>query len=136
MFSDELIEEISSIGSEISYKSNEILFNIDEPAKNLAILINGRVDIMTTKRTQLVLVKTIYPGEAFGMSSMITGRFTAAAKAIEDSLIASLPADKLEKILEKDYKAAFQFMKQMAIKVSSRLIRMHYQLNITGSGYI
>jgi CRP-like cAMP-binding protein len=136
MFSDELIEEIASIGIEISYKANEMLFDIDEPAKNLAILINGRVDIMTTKRTQLVLVQTIYPGEPFAMSSMITGRFTAAAKAIEDSVIAALPADKLEKILEKDYKAAFQFMKQMALKVSSRLIRMHYQLDITGSGYI
>jgi len=136
MFSDELIEEIASIGIEISYKANEMLFNIDEPAKSLAILINGRVDIMTTKRTQLVLVQTIYPGEPFAMSSMITGRFTAAAKAIEDSVIAALPAVKLEKILEKDYKAAFQFMKQMALKVSSRLIRMHYQLDITGSGYI
>jgi len=57
MFPDELIEEIASIGIEISYKANEMLFNIDEPARNLAILINGRVDIMTTKRTQLVLVQ-------------------------------------------------------------------------------
>ena len=98
MFPDELIEEIASIGVEISYKANEILFNIDEPARNLAILINGRVDIMTTKRTQLVLVQTIYPGEPFAMSSMITGRLTAAAKAIEDSVIASLPAVKLESL--------------------------------------
>jgi CRP-like cAMP-binding protein len=136
MFPDELIEEIASIGVEISYKANEILFNIDDPAKNLSILVKGRVDIMTTKRTQLVLVQTIYPGEPFGMSSMITGHFTAAAKVIEDSVIAALPADKLERILEKDYRAAFQFMKQIALKVSSRLLRMHYQLDITGSGYI
>ena len=134
MYPDELIEEIASVGVEVSYKANEMLFNIDDTAENLAILVKGRVDIMTTKRTQLVLVQTVYPGEPFAMSSMITGRFTSSAKATEDSVIAALPADKLEEIFEKDCKAAYQFMKQVALKVSSRLLRMHCRLDIAGSG--
>ena len=136
MFSDELIEEIASIGVEISYKANQTLFNIDEPADNLAILMKGKVQILTTKRTQLVPIRTVYPGEAFALSSMITGRFVFASQALEDSVICALPVDKLNKILEKDYKAGFLFMKHIATLVSNRFVRMHDQLDISGAGYM
>lgn len=136
MFPDKLIEEIASIGFPVVYKANEMLFNIDDPANNLAVLMKGRVDIMTTKRTQIVPVHTVMPGEAFALSSMISGRFVSAAKTVEDSEVCSLPVEKMNKILEKDYKAGFYFMKQIAILVSSRLIKIHYQLDVTGSGYI
>jgi len=67
---------------------------------------------------------------------MVTRRFTSAAKAIEDSEVCSLPVEKITKILEKDYKAGFYFMKQIAVIVSSRLIKIHYRMDVTGSGYI
>ncbi len=111
MFPDEFIEEIASFGIPLSYKANEMIFNIDEPAENLAILMKGRVDIITTKRTQLVPVHTVRPGEAFALSTMITGRLVSAAKAMEDSEICALPVQKLHRILEKDYKVGFYFMK-------------------------
>jgi CRP-like cAMP-binding protein len=60
----------------------------------------------------------------------------AAAKATEDSIVCYLPVDKMEEILEKDYKAAFLFMKQIALLVSNRLVKIQYQLEVTGSGYI
>jgi len=136
MFPEDLIEEIASIGVEVSYKANEILFNTDEPAHNLAVLMKGRVNIMTTKRTQLIAIHTVYPREAFALSSMITGLFYAAAKALEDSVVCTIPVEKLHRILEKDYRAGFLFMKQIATLVSIRLAKMHHQLDITGSGYI
>ncbi len=135
-FPDELIEEIADVGIQLSYKANDILFNIDEPADNMAILMKGSVSIMTTKRTQLIPVQTIYPGDPFALSSMITGRFIAAAKALEDSTICALPVYRMQKILEKDYRAAYFFMKQIALLVSNRLVKMHYRLDVTGSGYI
>jgi CRP-like cAMP-binding protein len=136
MFPDELIEEIASFGIPLTYKANEMIFNIDEPAQNLAILMKGRVEILTTKRTQFVPVHTVRPGEAFALSTMITGRLVSAAKAAEDSEICALPVEKLHKVLEKDYKVGFFFMKQIAVMVSNRLVKMHYQLDVTGSGYI
>jgi CRP/FNR family transcriptional regulator len=136
MFPESLLDEIASIGSEEAYKKNDILFNIDEPAQNLCILMKGRVDIMATKRTQLIPIHTVYPGEAFGLSSMITGLFVAAAKALDDSLVCALPSEKLHKILEKDYKAGFLFMKQISLLVSTRLVKICHQLDVTGQGYI
>jgi signal-transduction protein with cAMP-binding, CBS, and nucleotidyltransferase domain len=136
MFPESLMDEIASIGFEATYKKNEILFNIDEPAHNLGILMRGRLDIMATKRTQLIPIHTVYPGEAFALSSMITGLFVAAAKAVEDSVVFSLPAEKLHRILEKDYKAGYLFMKQIALLVSTRLVKICHQLDVTGQGYI
>ena len=136
MFPDELVAEIAAIGVPVSYRANEMLFDIDEPAENLAILMKGRVDVLTTKRTQLVPVHTVRPGEAFALSSMITGRFVSAAQAVEDSEVCALPVEKMNKVLEKNYKVGFLFMKQIAVLVSSRLLKMHYQLDLTGSGYI
>jgi CRP-like cAMP-binding protein len=136
MFPDPLIEEIASIGFLAIYKAGEMIFNIDEPADNLAILTKGRVDILTTKRTQYVPVHPVMPGEAFALSSMITGRFVSAARAVENSEICAIPVDKMHKILEKDFKVGFYFMKQIAVLVSNRLVKMHYQLDVTGSGYI
>lgn len=135
MFSEDLVKEIASIGIEVKYKANEMLFNIDEPADSLAILMKGKVEILTTKRTQLIPVRTVYPGEALGLSSMITGRFVFAVKAVEDSTICALPVDKMQKILEKDYKAGFLFMKHIAMLGTNRLVRMHDQLDIAGPGY-
>ena len=136
MFPDNLMHEIASIGIKVEYKANEILFNTDEPAYNLAVLIKGRVNIMTTKRTQLIAIHTVYPREAFALSSMITGRFYAAAKALEDSVICAIPVKKLHSTLEKDYRAGFLFMKQIATLVSIRLVKMHHLLDIAGPGYI
>jgi CRP-like cAMP-binding protein len=136
MFPEDLIKEIGTIGIELKYKANELIFDIDEKADNLAILMKGRVDIMTTKRTQLIPIHTVYPGEAFALSSMITGRFVNAAKALDDSVVYAIPVKRLEKILEKDHKAAYQFIKQIALLVSTRLVKINYQLNVTGSGYI
>jgi hypothetical protein len=42
----------------------------------------------------------------------------------------------MERVLEKNYRIAYLFMKQIAILVSTRLLRMHYQMDITGSGYL
>lgn len=136
MFPDNLIHEIASIGIKMEYKANEVLFNIDEPAHNLAVLMEGRVNIMTTKRTQLIGIHTVYPREAFALSSMITGVFYATAKALEDSVVYAIPVEKLHRILEKDYRAGFRFIKQLAILISIRLVKMHHQLDITGPGYI
>ena len=135
MFPDDLIKEIASIGLQLEYKANEMLFNIDEPADSLAILTKGKVEILTTKRTQLIPIRTVFPSEAFGLSSVITGRFVFAARAIEDSVICAVPVEKLQKILEKDYKAGFLFMKHIATLGTNRLVRMHDQLDITGPGY-
>jgi CRP-like cAMP-binding protein len=60
----------------------------------------------------------------------------AAAKAVEDSLVCSLPAEKLHRIIEKDYKAGFLFMKQISLLVSTRLVKICHQLDVTGQGYI
>lgn len=135
MFSDNLIEEIAAIGVVRQYQAGELLFNVDEPADDLAILVSGRVDILTTKRTQLVPVHTVMPGEAFAFSSMITRRFMSAARAVEDSEICELPVKELNQILEKDYKAGFYFMRQLAVLVSSRLLKIHYRMDLTGSGF-
>lgn len=136
MFPDNLIEEIASIGEERAYRANDLLFNRDEPAHYMAVLMKGRVDILTTKRTQMIPLHTVYPFEAFGLSALIRGLYVAAAKATDDSLVCYLPVDKMEEILEKDYKAAFHFMKQIALLVSTRLIKSQYQLDVTGSGYV
>jgi len=66
---------------------------------------------------------------------MITGRFVFAARAVEDSAICAVPVEKMQKILEKDYKAGFLFMKHIATLGTNRLVRMHDQLDITGPGY-
>ena len=136
MFPDNLIHEIASIGIKMEYKANEILFNTDEPAHNLDVLMKGRVSIMITKRTQPSAIHTVYPREAFALSSMTTGLLSGAAKALEDSVVCTIPVEKLHRILEKDYKAGFLFMKQIATLVSIRLVKIHHQLDITGPGYI
>jgi len=66
---------------------------------------------------------------------MITGRFVSAARATEDSEVCPLPVDNLTEVRGQDYKVAYLFMKQIAIVVSSRLLRIHYQLDTEGPGF-
>ena len=62
--------------------------------------------------------------------------FFAGAKAAEDSVLCAIPVDEMLKIIEKDYRAGFLFMKQIALLVSTRLVKMRHLLDITGPGYI
>jgi len=135
MLPDSMIEDITGIAVVRSYKAGELLFNVDEPADDLAILLSGRVDILTTKRTQLVPVHSVMPGEAFAFSSMITRRFMSAAKAVENSEVCDLPVEELDKILTQNYEVGFHFMRQLAVLISSRLLKIHYQMDLTGSGF-
>jgi len=68
----------------------------------------------------LIPIHMVYPGEAFALSSMITGLFVAAAKAVEESVVGTLPAEKL----------------YIFLLVSTRLVKICHQLDVTGQGYI
>jgi CRP-like cAMP-binding protein len=135
VFPEEMIREVASFGIPLNYNKGQILFNFDDPANNFLILVSGRVEVLTTKGSLFIPVHTVKPGEAFALSAMITGRFVSAARAVEDSKVCALPVGKMNRILEKDYKVGFHFMKRIAALVSGRILKVHYQLEAIDSGY-
>jgi len=135
IFPDDLVKEVAAIGIPLNYSRGRVLFNFDDPANNFLILVSGRVDVLTTKGSLFIPVHTVKPGEAFALSAMITGRFVSAARAEEDSKVCALPVSKMNRILEKDYKVGFHFMKRIAILVSGRILKVHYRLEAINSGY-
>ena len=135
IFPDDLVKEVAAIGIPLNYSRGQVLFNFDDPANNFLILVSGRVDVLTAKGSLFIPVHTVKPGEAFALSAMITGRFVSAARAEEDSKVCALPVSKMNRILEKDYKVGFHFMKRIAILVSGRILKVHYRLEAIDSGY-
>ncbi len=135
-FPDDMLEKITSFSMPKKYSAHETIFEADEIAHNLYLLMEGRVGIYVTKRTQPVLMDTILPAGVFGLSCVASGQFIASAKALVDSEVLLIPSDKLEALLEEDYKVAYNFMKQVSKLISRRLVKVSLQLDITGSGYI
>ncbi len=69
-------------------RARQVLFDMDEPAEDLYVLLKGRVQLSRPVRSgREVLVSVLVPGDVFGVVSLLArqARYMATAEAMEGS---------------------------------------------------
>jgi len=122
-------QEVAMISDEVEVPANMILFNIDEKADALYLLIIGSVDLHYVVMDENLpalrkdfLIGTINPGDVFGISAMIEPYvLTSSAVTTQPCTVLKIDAIALRDLCEQDHDLAYGLQKQLARTTMERL---------------
>ena len=99
------IQEISKISSKVCFQTGDIISDVTNKSRDVFVLIDGRVDIMSLHGVSLYRVST---GEIFGELAMVPSiKRSAVAIARETSWVLTLNINHLESLGE-EYPAIYR----------------------------
>lgn len=124
----EVLDEIAGICSEDSYSKDTVLFEKDEQAKCLYILLEGTV-YLVIKNGGSITYNLSEPGEVFGWSSMLeNGKYSASGTCATDLKVVKLEKDRLIRIFQSHPEVGFKVLQRLAGVISRRLSNAYRDL--------
>jgi CRP-like cAMP-binding protein len=127
--SEDFVEKVMEIAEKETHRGGYLLFKEGDRAKQLYILLKGRVSITIGE-----IGHTVYtvdgPGEVFGWSSLV-GRevYSASAECKEPTKLLRISREKLEKLFQEDRASEIIFFRQLAAGLGSRLIQSYKMIS-------
>jgi len=119
--SDRDIDWMLASGSKEELPKDKVLINEGQPLNALYIVIDGTLKVYVASLGNRE-IGTIASGEVLGEMSFVDGRLpSATVKAIEDSVILSIPRQKLTEKLEQDVLFSLRFYRAITKFLSTRL---------------
>jgi CRP-like cAMP-binding protein len=124
----EVMNEIAGICSEESHSRDTVLFEKDEQAKCLYILLEGTV-YLVIKNGGSITYNLSEPGDVFGWSSMLeNGKYTASGICATDLKVVKIEKDKLNRIFQNRPEVGFKVLQRLAGVISRRLSNAYRDL--------
>jgi CRP-like cAMP-binding protein len=128
-FTDAEQKEIAMFAQELELPAGETLFEIDQPAEHLYLLVSGGVDLydVAVDRQDNSLIKTFFvgeidPGEILAFSSLVAPyKLTATARVSAPSRLVKFDALALRQFADEHPDFAYRLMHQIARLVIERL---------------
>jgi CRP-like cAMP-binding protein len=81
------MEKLMSLGSELHYEKDEIVFHEGERAGLFYVIVSGRVGIEATVGGRQVPIQTLFSGEELGWSALLGGSRQFRARALEPTVL-------------------------------------------------
>ena len=124
----EVLDEIAGICSEDSYSKDTILFEKDEQARCLYILLEGTVYLII-KNGGSITYNLSESGEVFGWSSMLeNGIYSASGICATDLKVVKIEKDRLNRIFQSHTEVGFKVLQRLAGVISRRLSNAYRDL--------
>ena len=124
----EVMNEIAGICSEENYKKDTVLFQKDEEANFLFILLEGTLQLVI-KNGGSIIFSLEEPGEVFGWSSMVeSGRYTSSGICATDLRAVKIERKDLERIFHKHPGSGIKILRRLAGVISKRLSNSYRDL--------
>jgi CRP-like cAMP-binding protein len=135
-FSENQLKEIALISAQDSAEKGTVLFEQDQPANTLFLLVDGGVDLYYTaggeslpRTTKEFSVGEINPGEIFGISALVEPCIlSAAARLSQTASFVRIDAAELRKLLDADPSMGYAAMQQVTKVLYERLEYTRVQL--------
>lgn len=136
------IDRIVSIGEEIEFSRDDIIFAESSPCSDLYVIKNGRVrvEIASVQPSDAgkhhVELAVLRKGEIFGEIAFLEGhRRSAQVTAIDDTIVIRINRDHLYDYFKEDYQTGYIFMRNLACVLSKRLEDLNFLCrNLTNGG--
>ncbi len=124
----EVMNEIAGICSEENYSKGTTIFERDEQAECLYILLEGTV-YLVIKNGGSITYNLSEPGDVFGWSSMLeNGKYTAAGVSATDLKVLKIETYKLNRIFQNHPEVGFKVLQRLAEVISRRLSNAYRDL--------
>lgn len=122
---DDFMKSLCRMARLSTYSRDETLFYEGDPATDLYVLKEGRIELTFTlpqDPTTEIRITQISPGENFAWSSLAQGEtLSSHARAIEDSTAFVIPATALHAELRDHAQTGYEVMKRLSQQILSRL---------------
>lgn len=135
-FNEAQLREIAMIADEFEAEAGAQIFDEQQPAEALYLLLEGSVELTYKseeeyhpKTRKVFPVGDINPGELFGVSALIDPyKYTTAARATANSRIVKIDAAGLRALVAADAQIGYELMRQVARVIAERLAYTRVQL--------
>ena len=126
-----MFDKLAQIADLVELEKGEQLFNEGGKEDLIYIVLNGRIalEIFVPVRGR-VRIETAEPLDLVGWSSVtpVVRQRTAGAKAVLDSKLLSVDAEKLRALCDADHDLGYHVMRRIANIIASRLMVTRLQL--------
>ncbi|HRY28480.1 MAG TPA: Crp/Fnr family transcriptional regulator [Elusimicrobiota bacterium] len=98
----QLAAELAEASGVRAYAAGEFLCRPGDPARELWVLLKGRISIHRTSwNGHRVGIEILLPGDVFGLSAMLFGTYPNEILAARESVVASIPKTVMMKAIER-----------------------------------
>jgi len=122
---DEQLEMMQAYSEVVNFGNGEKLFQVGHSAKNLYVLLEGKVSIqvqLSSRPENMSIVVLQKPGQLVGWSGLMGGaHYSASGVCLEDSRLLKIDGEQFLQTLEKYPEAGFSVMFEIAAVISQRL---------------
>ena len=129
---DNEIKALATLAEEQRYRAGELIFHEGDPATDLYLLLEGRVEMMMDTNadgTQRAMVTTIGPGEIFGWSSLVEPyELTASAHCATPVRVVAITATGVRALMTMSCSMGYRLMQKACQTASGRLRAARVQM--------
>lgn len=130
------LEKLANLCRGSSYKEGEIIFNEGDEAKEIYVLVDGRVALemeirpVPSRPSIPTAVEVVTEGETIGWSALVEPYvYTLSARCITHCRVLAINGDMLRKVMADDVALGYELMRRLTKIISSRLT--HTRLRLT-----
>ncbi len=114
---EDILQKVVSICTSNTYKSNEILFEYEQPVNSLYMVLKGGIELfLPLKNNNLIKVYEAKEGETVGLSSILPDEYVAtftAKTSDNNTKLLEIDGTKLKELFNKDKDAAVYIIKSI-----------------------
>ena len=124
--------ETRALAKEERYKPGEFIFYEGDPATELYLLLEGRIEMMVNTKvdgTQRAMVMSVGPGEIFGWSSLVEPyQLTASAHCATPVRVVAITASGVRALMTMSCSMGYRLMQKACQTASGRLRATRVQM--------
>jgi CRP-like cAMP-binding protein len=120
-FQPKHMEKLMTLGSEVHFEKDEIIFREDDDPGLFYIILSGRVSLEANRRGRVFRLQTLYPREEFGWTAMLSRQRQLQARALEPVSALSFEVSQLREACRNNPYFGCAFMERLFTVVAEQL---------------
>ena len=121
---DELFDGLDRLANRTSAPAGAVLFRRGEPSVSVYIVRSGNVELLWPDTEETTPMEVLGPGSIIGLPAAINGVYSATAKAVIDSELGVISADRVLELIESVpalCRTAMQMVSQEVVRMRSSI---------------
>jgi CRP-like cAMP-binding protein len=122
------MDKLLSLGSEVRFAKDEVIFHEDDEAKLFYVILSGRVALDAVVASRDVRIQVLYAGDDLGWSAVLSQTRQFEARALEPVRALAFEVANLRRACEANPYFGCAFFERMFRRVADRLQSTREQL--------
>jgi CRP-like cAMP-binding protein len=113
-----LFQELDSIAIAAPVQKGSFVFSSGDPTSAVYVVRSGKIALLWAAAQNAYPFDAFGPATVLGLPSALNGFYSATARAVEDSVLGFIPADRVLDMLERNPSLMHATLKLVALEVA------------------